>query len=86
MKVVEPSAEIGEVLSTEAKEAKIENVSIVRGLWQEVDVDPAQVVFCAKTIYGVADVETFILKLESHAVDQVLILADVRVAVTFDAR
>ena len=76
--VVEPSAQIGEVLSTEAKEAKIENVSIVRGLWQDVEVDPAQVVFCAKMIYGVADVETFILKLESHAVDQVYILADMR--------
>jgi len=76
--VVEPSAALGEVLSTEAKEAKIENVSIVRGLWEEVEVDPAQVVLCAKIIYGVADLETFILKLESHAMDRVLILADMK--------
>ena len=74
--VVEPSPAMGKVLSTKAKEANIENVSIVRGLWEEVEVDPAQVVLCAKIIYGVADLETFILKLESHATDQVLILAD----------
>ena len=74
--VVEPSAAMGEVLSTEAKKAKIENISIVRGHWEEVAVDPAQVVLCAKIFYGVADLETFILKLESHAINRVLILAD----------
>ena len=74
--VVEPSAALGDLLSTEAKEANIKNISIVKGLWEEVAVDPAQVVLCAKVVYGVAELATFVLKLESHATDRVLILAD----------
>ena len=66
---------MGRVLSAAAKEAKIDNISIVQGLWEEVEVDPAQVVLCANVVYGVADIEPFILKLESHARDRVLILA-----------
>lgn len=73
---VEPSAAMAEVLSTQAREAKIENISINLGLWEEVEVDSAQVVLCEKVVYGVADLETFILKLEFHAIDRVLILAD----------
>ncbi len=74
VKVVEPSSAMGEVLAAEAKEARIENISIVEGLWEEVDVDPAQVVLCAGVVYGVADLEPFILKLESHAINRVLIV------------
>lgn len=74
--VVEPSAALGDLLSTKAKEANIKNISIVRGLWEEVEVDPAQVVLCAKVVYGVANLAAFVLKLESHATDRVLILAD----------
>ncbi len=74
--VVEPSAALGDLLFTEAKEANIKNISIVKGLWEEVEVDPAQVVLCAKVVCGVAALATFVLKLESHATDRVLILAD----------
>ena len=74
--VVEPSAAMGDLLSTEAKEANINNISIVNGLWEEVEVDPAQVVLCAKVVCGVAALATFVIKLESHATDRVLILAD----------
>ena len=34
--VVEPSAALGDLLSTEAKEANINNISIVNGLWEEI--------------------------------------------------
>ena len=73
--VVEPSTAMGEVLTTAAKEARIENISVVEGPWEEVEVDPAQLVICANVVYGVADLEPFILKLESHARDRVIILA-----------
>ena len=76
--VVEPSESLGQVLSAEAIEAKIENVSIVAGLWDEVEVDPVQVVLCPNVIHGVGGLESFMLKLESHALDKILVLADMR--------
>ncbi len=75
VKVVEPSTAMGEVLEAEAKRARIENISVVKGLWEDVEVEPAQVVLCASVVYGITDLKPFILKLESHATDRVLILA-----------
>ena len=73
--VVEASTVMGEALAEKSKKARIENISVVIGLWEDVEVDPAQVVLCANVVFDVADLEPFILKLESHAKDRVLILA-----------
>jgi len=71
--VVEASTVMGEALAENSKKARIENISVVNGLWEDVEVDPAQVVLCANVVFDVADLEPFILKLESHAKDRVLI-------------
>jgi len=73
--VVEPSGAMVEELREATREAAIENLSIVEGAWEEVDVDPADVVLCAHVVYGVEDIEGFVRKLDSSARKRVLILA-----------
>lgn len=64
-----------EQLREGAREAGINNLSIVQGLWEDVEVDAADVVLCANVVYGIAELEPFIRKLESSARARVLIPA-----------
>ena len=73
--VVEPSESMVEELREGAKEAGIKNLSVVQGLWEESQVDPADKVLCAHVVYGVAEIEPFIRKLQSHARERVVLLA-----------
>ncbi|MFQ5860326.1 MAG: class I SAM-dependent methyltransferase [Dehalococcoidia bacterium] len=72
--VVEPSQSMVELLRQEALEADMQNLSIVQGAWEGVELQPAEVVLCAHVLYGVEEVEPFVRKLDSHARDRVLIL------------
>ncbi len=73
--VVDPSVSMIDGLRVGAQEANVSNLSIVPGLWEEVEVDPADVVLCANVVYDVAEIEPFIRKLEAHAKDRVFVLA-----------
>ena len=73
--VVEPSGSMIEQLRESADEAGIENVSITQALWNVANVDAADVALCAHVVYGVADIEPFIRKLEAHAKSLVVLLA-----------
>ena len=53
----------------------IDNISVVKEVWAEARVEPADVVLGANVIYGVADIGPFLKKLESQARSRVLILA-----------
>ena len=46
-----------------------------RGNWEDVEVEPADVVLCSHVVYGTADIVPFISKLASHARDRVLMLS-----------
>ena len=72
--VVEPSESMIRELRAGAQEANIENLSIVQGLWEDVAVEPADVVLCANVVYDVEDIAPFVQKLEDHAREQVWIL------------
>jgi 2-polyprenyl-3-methyl-5-hydroxy-6-metoxy-1,4-benzoquinol methylase len=72
--VVDPSPSMLDALKRSAEEAGIENVSAVHAGWEEADVQPADIAFCANVVYGVADIGPFVRKLESHARDRVAIL------------
>lgn len=65
--VVEPSNSMIEQLREAASEAEIENYSVTQALWDVAEVDTADLALCAHVLYGVADVEPFIRKLEAHA-------------------
>lgn len=73
--VVEPADSMVEGLREGMRDAKIENVSIVNELWEDARVEPADVVLSAHSIYGVADAEGFLRKLNDSATSRVLILA-----------
>lgn len=76
--VVEPSASMLDELRRGADDTGIGNVTIVEGPWEEVSVDPAEIVLVAHVLYGVADVVPFVRKLEEHARERVLILTFMR--------
>ena len=59
----------------EGEGAGIKNLSVVQGLWEEAQVDPADKVLCAHVVYGVAEIKPFIRKLQSHARERVVLLA-----------
>jgi 2-polyprenyl-3-methyl-5-hydroxy-6-metoxy-1,4-benzoquinol methylase len=71
---VEPSPSMVAAYEESAKEAGIENVSTVSADWEVADVEPADVVFCANVVYGVADIEPFVRKLEEKAREVVAIV------------
>ena len=73
--VVEPADSMVEGLREAMRESKIDNVSIVNELWEDAEVEPADVVLSAHSIYGVADAEGFLRKLTDSAAGRVLILA-----------
>ena len=73
--VVEPSESMLEQLREGAQGAGIQNVATVQGNWEDIEVATADVVLCSHVVYGVADIEPFIRKLDRHAKEQVLILS-----------
>ena len=73
--VVEPSDSMIAHLREAAAEEGIENVSVTQATWEAAQVDAADLALCAHVVYGVADIEPFIRKLEAHAKELVVLLA-----------
>lgn len=73
--VVEPSSSMIEQLSESATDAGIENVSVTQAAWEGAEVDAEDLALCAHVVYGVADIEPFLRKLEAHARSLVVLLA-----------
>lgn len=72
--VVEPSPAMIAQFREGAKEAGIENVSAVEAGWEEADIEPADLVLCANVVYGVADIEPFLSKLDRFATERVAVV------------
>lgn len=51
-----------------------DNMTIVASTWEDAAVAPADLVICSHVLYGVADPEPFISKLESSARERVFIM------------
>ncbi len=64
-----------EALNEGAREAGIHNVTVVQELWENADVEPADIVLSAHSVYGVVEAEPFIRKLEDNARQKVIVLA-----------
>ena len=73
--VVEPSNSMIEQLRESAAGANIENVSVTQAVWEDAEVGAEDLVLCAHVVYGVADIEPFLRKLEAHARSLVMLLA-----------
>lgn len=72
---VEPNHALVEHLRADAVAAGRTNVEAVEARWEDVTVEPADVVLCSHVLYPHADVEPFVRKLEGHARGACLILA-----------
>lgn len=72
--VVEPSPSMISVLESAAREAGVSNISIVRENWEAAEVKQHDIVFCANVVYGVADIEPFVRKLQDSATEIVAIV------------
>ena len=72
--VVEPSDSMVAELRDAVREGGIENVNVVPQTWEDAQVKPADIVLCAHVVYGVADIGSFVRKLDSHAGERVLML------------
>lgn len=72
--VVEPSPSMVNALNDAVRSAAIENVSVVAETWEDADVEPVDLVLCANVVYGVADIEPFLRKLNEQARDRVAIV------------
>ena len=73
--VVEPADSMVEVLNDGAQEAGIENLGVIQDLWENVDVEPADIVLSAHSVYGVPEAERFVRKLEASAKQKVIVVA-----------
>lgn len=64
---VEPSAGMRASLEQAIAERGIDNLKVVAGAWQDVEVEPHDVVLCAHVTYFVSDIVPFIEKLDAAA-------------------
>ena len=72
--VVDPSPAMIAQFREGAKEAGIEDVSAVEAGWEDAKVEPADLVLCANVVYGVADIEPFLSKLDRSANERVAVV------------
>jgi hypothetical protein len=80
--VVEPSPAMQSALAESAKSAGIENYSVVASGWEDAEVEPADVVFCAHVVYALADIEPFVRKLQAKSRDAVAIVLAMQAPLT----
>lgn len=71
--VVEPADSMVEALNEGARDAGIHNVTVVQEHWENADVERADIVLSAHSVYGVVEAEPFIRKLEANARQKVIV-------------
>lgn len=70
---VDPSVKMLQLLRRRARDAGMRNIRTVLGKWQDVEVEPVDVVLCSHVLTLVADVVPFLEKLHASARRQVLL-------------
>jgi SAM-dependent methyltransferase len=73
--LVEPSPSMTDALNAACRDAGIENVSAIPTQWEDAEVEPADILLCANVVYGIADIEPFVRKLNATAREVVAIVA-----------
>lgn len=64
---VEPSPSMRAVLEDAARQLGVANLRIVPAVWEEAEVEPAELVFAANVTYGIQVIEPFLRKLDRVA-------------------
>ncbi len=71
---VEPSESMAAVLTGQAAESGISNVTLVQSTWEDAVTLPGDVAICAHVVYTVRDIAGFLEKLDAHARRQVVVI------------
>jgi SAM-dependent methyltransferase len=71
---VEPSEAMREQLEATTTAWGVSNIKLVAGRWEEVEVEPHDLVICAHVVYTVSDIEGFVKKLTAHARETVALV------------
>lgn len=72
--VLEPSPAMCRSLKEQAEDSGIFNISVVQSSWEDVSIDPADVVLCSHVICGTREDQVFLRKLEYHALRLVILV------------
>ena len=72
--VIEPSPAMCRSLKEQAEDSGISNISVIQSSWEDVNIDPADVVLCSHVIGGTREVQEFLKKLEGHAWRRVILV------------
>lgn len=64
---IEPSAELCDALRSHAKQAGVQNLTVVSSTWEGCEVDPHDVVLNSHAMYGTADLEGLVRSMEHRA-------------------
>jgi len=70
---VDPSGEMLGILQSQVQRRGLENVRLVKGLWEETGVSARDVVICAHVLPLIADAAGFLKKLDERANNYVLL-------------
>jgi hypothetical protein len=65
--VVEPTSEMGEILSDNIKRAGLENITIIPRTWEKAEISSHNICLCAHAMYNSSDLAAFVRKMESCA-------------------
>ena len=72
---VEPNNALAEHIRTDAAAEGLTNLAVIEASWEEASADPADLVLCSHVLYPHAEIDTFVRKLDAHALGACLILA-----------
>ena len=65
--VIEPSDSMIEMLRENISKEKLDNIQIIQSRWEDVTIEPHDVVSCTHAIYETGDFTAFIQKMEQNA-------------------
>ena len=72
--VVEPSEDSVDLLRERAAEARLTNITVINGSWEEAEAPSADIVLCSMVLHHVADAVPFVANMQEHARDRVVLV------------
>ena len=71
---IEPSESMAQGLLAGRSKAGITNLTLVKSTWEKTTIPASNIVLCAHVLYTILDVVKFVQKLETHALERVLLI------------
>ena len=72
--VIEPSPAMCRSLEEQAEDSGISNISVVQSSWEDVNIDPTDVVLCSHVAGRTREVQEFLKRLQDHARRNVILV------------